>query len=122
MESTRVLAKKIAHLLDSKKALNISLLDVQGISSITDYFIIATGTSTRHVLALAGYVEEGAKPLQMTLHHKEGHRTGDWVILDYADMVVHIFVGETRDYYGLDRIWRDARHLELSLDTGAKAL
>lgn len=122
MESTRVLAKKIAHLLDSKKALNISLLDVQGISSITDYFIIATGTSTRHVLALAGYVEEGAKSLQMTLRHKEGHRTGDWVILDYADMVVHIFVRETRDYYGLDRIWRDARHLELSLDTGTKAL
>lgn len=122
MESIREQAKKIAHLLDSRKGMDISLLDVQGISSITDYFLIVTGTSTRHVLALADYVEEGARPLKLTLRHKEGHRTGDWVILDYADMVVHIFVRETRDYYGLERIWRDARPVEFSLDTGTKAL
>ena len=122
MDSTRELAKKIALLLDSRKGMDISLLDVQGISNITDYFIIATGTSARHVLALADYVEDGARPLNLTLRHKEGHRTVDWVILDYADMVVHLFVRETRDYYGLERIWSDARHIELPLDTGAKAL
>lgn len=122
MEAIREQAKKIALLLDSRKGMDISLLDVQGISSITDYFIIATGTSARHVLALADYVEEGAKPLSLSLRHKEGHRTGDWVILDYAELVVHLFVQETRDYYGLERIWRDARPVELPLDTGAKAL
>ncbi len=122
MDLIREQAKKIAHLLDSKKGMDISLLDVRGISSITDYFIIATGTSARHVLALADYVEGGVRPLEMTLRHKEGHRTGDWVILDYADVVVHIFVRETRDYYGLDRMWRDARHVEFPLDTGVKAL
>lgn len=122
MESIREQAKQIALLLDSKKGMDISLLDVQGISSITDFFVIVTGTSPRHVLALAEYVEEGAKPLDMHLRHKEGHRTGDWVILDYVDVVVHLFVRDTRDYYGLERIWSDARHVELSLDTRMKAL
>lgn len=122
MDSIREQAKKIALLLDSKKGMDISLLDVRGISTITDYFVIATGGSTRQVLALADYVEEGARPLNMSLRHKEGHRTGDWIILDYVDVVVHIFIRETRAYYGLDRIWRDARPVELSLDTGMKAL
>lgn len=122
MDSIREQAKKIALLLDSKKGVDISLLDVRGISSITDYFVIATGTSTRHVMALADYVEEAARPLGMSLRHKEGHRTGDWVILDYVDVVVHLFVRDTRDYYGLERIWRDAGHVEYSLDTGMKAL
>lgn len=122
MDSIREQAKKIALLLDSKKGMDISLLDVRGISSITDYFVIATGSSARQVLALADYVEEGARSLQMTLRHKEGHRSGDWVILDFMDVIVHLFVRETRDYYGLERIWQDARRVELSLDTGMKAL
>jgi len=102
--------------------MNISLLDVQGICSIADYFLIATGTSARHVLALADYAEAEAEGLGLGLRHKEGHRTGDWIILDYADIVIHLFVQETRDYYGLERIWRDARPVELPLDTGFKAL
>lgn len=122
MDSIREKAKKIALLLDTKKGMDISLLDVQGISSITDYFVIVTGNSTRQVLALADYVEEGARPMELALRHKEGHRTGDWVILDFADIVVHLFVRETRDYYGLERIWRDARPVEIPLDTGVKAL
>lgn len=115
-------AKKIALLIDSKKGADITLLDVQGISSITDFLLITTGTSVRQVLALADYVDDGAEALGLTLRHKEGHHTGDWVILDFADVVVHIFVRETRDYYGLERMWRDARTVELELDTEMKAL
>lgn len=122
MESTREQAKRIARFLDSKKGMDVTVLDVQGISTITDYFIIATGTTPRHVLALADYAEEETKTMAMALRHKEGHRTGDWVILDYADLVVHLFIRETRDYYGLERIWRDARPVEFPLDTGVKAL
>lgn len=122
MDSIREQAKALALLLDSKKGMDISLLDVRGISSITDYFIIVTGTSPRHVMALAEYAEAGARPLELNLRHKEGHRSGDWIILDYADVVIHLFIRETRDYYGLERIWRDARQVELSLDTGVKAL
>ncbi len=122
MDPIREQAKKIALLIDSKKGMDITLLDVQGISSITDYLLIATGNSVRQVLALSDYVDEGAKAIGLQLRHKEGHHTGDWVILDLADVVVHLFVRETRDYYGLERIWRDARTVELSLDTEMKAL
>lgn len=122
MESIREQARKLALHLDHRKGMNISLLDVQGICSIADYFLIATGTSARHVLALADYAEAEAEGLGLGLRHKEGHRTGDWIILDYADIVIHLFVQETRDYYGLERIWRDAQPVELPLDTGFKAL
>lgn len=122
MEQIREQASKLALLIDGRKGMDVVVLDVQGICSITDYFVIATGTSARHVLALADYAEDGAEDLGMTLRHKEGHRTGDWIILDYDDVVIHLFVRDTRDYYGLERIWRDARPLELPLDTGDKAL
>ncbi len=122
MDPIREQAKKIALLIDSKKGMDITLLDVQGICSITDFLLIATGTSVRQVLALADYVDDGAEGFGLALRHKEGHHTGDWVILDYADVVVHIFVRETRDYYGLERIWRDAKTVELDLDTEMKAL
>ena len=122
MAEIREQAKQIAQLIDSKKGTDITLLDVQGMSSITDYLLIATGGSVRQVLALADYVDQGAGAVGLQLRHKEGHHTGDWVVLDFADMVVHIFVRETREYYGLERIWRDARIVELSLDTAVKAL
>lgn len=122
MELMREKAKELALILDSRKAMDIRLLDVCGISSVTDYFLICTGTSSRHVMALADYVEDGMGRLELVRRHKEGHRTGDWIILDCSDIVVHIFTKDTRDYYGLERIWRDARDIELPLDTEMKAL
>lgn len=92
-----------------KKGLDVELLDVGDILAIADVFVIATGTSRTHVRAVADGVEEslsekaGRKPLR-----REGADQGEWVLLDYGDVVVHLFQPEQREYYGLERLWRDA--------------
>ncbi|QRN86124.1 ribosome silencing factor [Clostridia bacterium] len=107
-------AKKIASLLDNKLASNIVVLDMEGVSPLADYFILATGKSTRQNKALQGYVEEdmtkeGMEPLQI-----EGHTSGDWILLDYGDVIIHLFTEEQRSYYDLERLWKDAIKIELS--------
>lgn len=90
------------------------VLDLRGLSDITDRFVICHGSSERQVLAISEAVEErldrrlGVKP-----NHVEGRRTGDWVLLDYIDFVVHVFVRERRAFYGLERLWGDAPREEL---------
>ncbi len=107
-------AKKIASLLDNKLASNIVVLDMEGVSPLADYFILATGKSTRQNKALQGYVEEdmtkeGMEPLQI-----EGQTSGDWILLDYGDVIIHLFTEEQRSYYDLERLWKDAIKIELS--------
>lgn len=109
-------AKATANILNSKKALNIEVIGVEGISDITNYFVIATGTANLHVRSLSEDLEfqlneMGEKPL-----HIEGYASGTWVLLDYGDVVVHIFTGEMRDFYDLSRLWADGKKIELTLD------
>lgn len=113
MDQIRDISKKIFDVLDSKKALDLVVLSVKGISTIADYFIIATGTSTTHIGALCDHVEKELAKDHVLLSHKEGKVAGGWLLLDYKDIVVHIFSAETRDYYALERIWNDAPKVEM---------
>ena len=78
---------------------------------ITDIFVIASGTSRRHVLTLADEVEEALRPMDRKPLRREGKEDGKWVLLDFGDIVVHLFDAETRAYYDLERLWADADRL-----------
>jgi len=99
---------RAAELMFDRKALDITLLDLRGVSSATDFFLIATGTSDTHVGAIADHVVEelkatGTRPLSV-----EGERGGRWILVDYFSFVVHVFHPAARDFYQLERLWGDA--------------
>lgn len=105
---------KIYEVLDAKKAKDIVVLDVRGLTTLADYFVLATGGSDRQVQALCDHVEdelgkEGNFPV-----NKEGYRTGEWALLGYDDAIVHVFQSETRDFYDLERIWKDAVRVDMN--------
>jgi ribosome-associated protein len=97
--------------LDDKKGADIALLDVSDLIVVTDVFIIATGTSRRHVMSLAEDTEMALKTIDRRPLRREGMEDGTWVLLDYGDVIVHVFDGETREYYDLERLWADAPRL-----------
>lgn len=101
-------AKMAVKALDSKKALDIKVIKIQDISAIADYFVIATGTSSTHVKALADEVEAG-----ISVSHVEGYRSNSWILLDYVDVVVHVFSDEAREYYDLERLWQDGEIIDI---------
>ena len=92
-------AKMAVKALDSKKALDIKVIKIQDISAIADYFVIATGTSSTHVKALADEVEAQLDEAGISVSHVEGYRSNSWILLDYVDVVVHVFSDEAREYY-----------------------
>lgn len=106
------LIKKIHDLLLDKKAQDIVTLSLKEVTTIADYFIVVTGTSSTHINALSDYIEKELAKEQITPKHKEGRQKGEWVLLDYSDIVIHIFNRDLRDYYNLERIWNDARRIE----------
>lgn len=101
-------ARKIVDLLLAKKAQNILLMDLRKITNIADYFVICHGESDIHVKALAEAVVEGMEKTGEKVWHQEGMSYLHWVLLDYVDIVVHIFQKPERDFYGLERLWADA--------------
>lgn len=109
------LAKKAAEILDEKKAMNLNVIEIEEISSLADYFVIATGTSNTHVKSLADELEVKLKEQGFVPAGVEGYRSNAWVLLDYHSVVVHLFTGEGRDYYDLDRLWRDGKQVALEL-------
>ena len=104
-----VLAAKI---LDDKKGENIKVLEVKGLTSLGDYFVLATGSSSTHVNALSDTVEEKLKESGVTLKHREGK--DGWILLDYGDIIVDIFDYESADFYDLERLWSDAPQREFN--------
>ncbi len=108
------LVKIICRAARDKKAENLIALDVRGISSFADYFVIMSGTSTRHVQGLADSVDREIGSKRMMAGNTEGLSEGHWVLLDYNDIIVHIFHSETRDYYDLEGLWHDAVRMDLS--------
>lgn len=99
--------------IDDKKGLDIALLDISELLVVTDVFVIASGTSNRHVRTLADEVEARLKAeLDRGPLRREGREFSLWVLLDYGDFVVHVFDQETRDYYQLERLWADAPVVE----------
>ena len=87
---------------------DVVVLDLRGRSPLTDYFVIATATSTIHSQAIAEELKVELKREGERLHHAEGEENGLWILLDYFNVVMHIFCGETRQFYGLERLWGDA--------------
>ena len=108
------LAKEAAKYLDKKKGVDIRILRIDDISSLADYFVFATGTSNTHVNALADEMEFQLKEIGVTPHHVEGHRSNSWILLDYDNVIVHIFTDESRQYYDLDRLWQDGEQIDTS--------
>ena len=99
-------------LLDTKKATDIAVLDIRKLSSLGDYFVVASGTSTIHVKALAGELENKLSEQGIEPRRIEGEKSAVWILLDYNDVIIHIFNHETRDFYCLERLWGDAPRLE----------
>ena len=95
------LARKCEEILDSKKGLDIKVIDTAAGNVLADYIVIATGTSTTHIKALADEVEVQLKALNVSPHHVEGYRSNTWLLLDYTDVIVHVFSEESRRYYNI---------------------
>lgn len=108
VDNPRDLARLIADALDDKLGKDIILLDVGDLFQITEVFVIATGTSRPHVQTLADTVREKLKELERRPLRSEGEAEAEWVLLDYGDVIVHVFQQEPRDFYGLERLWGDA--------------
>ncbi|MEP6704154.1 MAG: ribosome silencing factor [Acidobacteriota bacterium] len=99
---------------DEKKAVNMVGLDLREIASFTEFFVIASGTNTRQVQAIADEINEQLKKqLRRKPVRIEGYTAAEWVLLDYGDFVVHLFDKEARDFYDLERLWLDARRVEI---------
>lgn len=98
---------------EGKKAKDIKVLDIRGISPITDYFVICSGSSTIQVKAIADEVEDKLTEAGYSLYHKEGYNAGRWILLDFGNVIVHVFHQEDRDFYSLERLWADAEVINL---------
>jgi len=102
---TEQLLKLVKDVLDERKALHISILDVRGKTSITDYMVVATATSTRHAKSLCDYVVEKVKENNEVPLGMEGEPGSDWVLLDLGDVVLHVMTGQAREFYQLEKLW-----------------
>ena len=120
-ERARELLRVAALAADSKQGEDLVALDVSGPLPLTDVFLLATGRNERNVMAIAGEIEDklieaGAKPLR-----REGRAEGRWVLLDFGDLVVHVFHEQERVYYGLERLWKDCPVVPIELPAAAPA-
>ena len=98
----------------SKKAMDVIVLDLRRHSSFTDYFLIASGSGQKQILAIANSVLESLRHMQLRPDHVEGYPRQEWILLDYADFVVHIFTPRMRSFYDLERLWGGARRVEMA--------
>ncbi len=98
---------------ESKKATDIRVLDLTGITSFADYFVICTGANTRNVQAIADEVGLRLKQYGELPSSLEGYNQAEWILADYGDFLVHIFSPKSREYYDLERLWRSARNVEI---------
>lgn len=102
------LASVAAQAAQSKKAKDVVLLDMRGISSVTDYFVICHGSSAIQIRAIADHILEQMEALGAPRHHVEGYQNARWILLDFGDVVVHVFHENERGFYSLERLWGDA--------------
>jgi ribosome-associated protein len=101
-------ALRAAHLAQDMKANDVVLLNLQGVTDMTDYFVIASGTSDTHVRSIGEHIVAELRKEGVRVHHVEGVQQGRWVLLDFVDFVVHIFHPTLRSFYQLERLWSDA--------------
>ena len=103
-----------AEAADDKKARDLAALDISAIASFANWFLICTGDSSRQIQAISDEIEMRLKEYGIRPDHIEGYRNAEWVVMDYSDLVVHIFSKTARTYYNLERLWRDAVPVELA--------
>ena len=106
---------RMAHLAidaaSEKQATNVVLIDVRGVSMFTDYMVVLTAGSTRQLRALADDMAEAVETAGLKLHHREGTAESGWVLLDFGDIVAHVFSEEKRDFYRMEQVWRAGKEL-----------
>jgi ribosome-associated protein len=114
LNESKNLAIEIAKILDRKKAQDVRVLKVQDLTVLTDYFVIASGTSTTQVGALADEVDYQLSQKGIKPYATEGFDSKNWVLLDYSSVIVHVFVPNTRTYYDLEHLWADGQPVDIS--------
>ncbi len=105
---SKELARNIGELILSKKGYDIKILELKNLTTIADYFVLCTADSTTQVKAIADNIEKQLRDNGIKCYHKEGYDSLNWVLLDYVDLVVHIFKTDSRSYYNLEKFWGDA--------------
>ncbi len=113
MLSAKEAAVIAAKALDSKKAQNLMMLDVKAVTTLTEYMLIATGTSDTHLRALCDEVEKKMEEAGERVWHREGYRGDTWIVMDFCGVMVHVFTQEQRKFYDLERLWGDAPVVDL---------
>lgn len=112
-------AKWIAQGMEKRRALDVMILDMRELTSITEYFVICHGRSQVHLDAIAETVQEALEEHGIKADHREGGRKASWIVLDYGSAVAHVFTEQTRDFYDLERLWEDAPVIEHVAETPA---
>lgn len=105
---TKVFAQKIANLVFNKKGFDVKILDLKDLATFTDYFVICSADSDTQVKAIADEIDDKLREEGIKCWHKEGYTALQWVLLDYVDVVVHVFRKEAREFYNLEKLWGDA--------------
>ena len=113
MRTAKEVAAIAAKALDSKKGIDLRLIEISDISTLADYFLICTASSNTHVRTLCDAVEEAMDEAGEPMVGREGHRGGTWVVLDFGCVVVHVFTEETRAFYDLERLWQDGKQVNM---------
>ena len=113
-DQVKTLAHQISQLALSKKAFDVSVLEIKDLSSVADYFVLASGATDIQVRAICHAIEDGLRAKGVKPHHVEGMAGATWVLLDYVDVVVHIMQPRARDYYALEELWADAPKEEVN--------
>ena len=106
----------IAQTIFDKKGMNILVLDVRNCSSLTDYVVIAEGGVDRHVIGIANAVQKALREIGVCPKFEEGFKTGDWIVLDYLQIMVHLFIPGVREKYHLEELWRDGEIMDVNID------
>lgn len=112
MNQSKEMVKIAVKALEEKKGEDIRVIDIQGVSILADYFIIASGNNSSQVQAMADNVEEELYKAGHECKQVEGYKTANWILMDYNDIIVHVFSKEDRLFYDLERIWRDGKQIE----------
>jgi ribosome-associated protein len=112
VESSRMFAVEAARLAASTRCHNVTLLDMSGVSPVTDFYLIATGTSARQMRTVCDEVDELAAKMGFKSYHRSGYEGETWIAVDYIDVVLHIFSDNARAYYDLENLWGDAKRVK----------
>ena len=112
MNQSKEMAKLAVEALEEKKGEDVKIIDIEGVSVIADYFVLASASNANQTQALVDNVEEKLFKAGYECHQKEGSMSSTWVLMDYGDVIVHVFSKEDRLFYDLERIWRDGKIVE----------